>query len=196
MSNTTKIVAALGVVAGLGVAALPMSSYAATVTDSTDVLVTAEIKDVISLSVDTEKLELGTVIPGGDYKSGDVTATVSMNSDVKTYNLMIQGTNGDTAMSQVDAGGVKLPGAKTIATGTTLSGATSAWAYHTTSGTWTEIPATATSVFGAAHTLATDVTEEATVLSFGVYAANGQEAGTYQGSVTLTATADTTQAGD
>ncbi len=49
MSKSTKIIAALGVVAGLGVAALPLSSYAATT--SGNVLVQAQITDSIAMRI-------------------------------------------------------------------------------------------------------------------------------------------------
>jgi len=49
MTKTTKIIAALGVVAGLGVAALPLSSYAATV--SGNVNVSAQVTDSIAMRI-------------------------------------------------------------------------------------------------------------------------------------------------
>ena len=49
MSKSTKIIAALGVVAGLGVAALPMASFAAEVADPVDVLV--EVEPAIAMTI-------------------------------------------------------------------------------------------------------------------------------------------------
>lgn len=53
MSKSTKIIAALGVVAGLGVAALPMASYAATAgqTISGNVAVGASVNDAIAMTI-------------------------------------------------------------------------------------------------------------------------------------------------
>ena len=50
MSKSTKIIAALGVVAGLGVAALPMASFAAEVDDPVDVLV--EVEPAIAMTIE------------------------------------------------------------------------------------------------------------------------------------------------
>lgn len=49
MSKTTKVIAALGVVAGLGVAALPAFTYAAQVSGNADVIV--EVGDAIAMSI-------------------------------------------------------------------------------------------------------------------------------------------------
>ena len=56
MSKVTKTIAALGVVAGLGVAALPLASYAA---DTQNIAVEAKIGETLSVGTPTAaKVEL------------------------------------------------------------------------------------------------------------------------------------------
>lgn len=63
MSKTTKIIAALGVVAGLGVAALPAFTYAETVSGNADVYV--ELESAIAM----------TIVGNNDDTDGDGTAS-------------------------------------------------------------------------------------------------------------------------
>ena len=55
MTKTTKIIAALGVVAGIGVAALPISSFAAS---TQDVTVRVTIGSSIAVGVDQDTTEV------------------------------------------------------------------------------------------------------------------------------------------
>jgi len=185
MRKTTAALAALGVVAGLGAAALPMSSYAVTTatTDSADVTIRATINSAISLALDQTEVDLGTIIVNGAPATGSVKATVTTTSS-NGYNLTIMGKGGDTDMHTVDATGAQ-DGKGTISTGTTLSGSTSAWAFRGgNKTTWTQIPTTATEIKRTTGTLAGP---EETEITFGVYAGGTQVDGVYEGNVTLTA---------
>lgn len=107
MSKTTKALAALGVVAGLGIAALPISASALTIHDGTGtdtatdkydgtkdgnvsdtVLVRTEIKDTLTLTV--------TGSNDADITSDDTAAGVS--------HLVLLGTNGELMNGQNGSG--------------------------------------------------------------------------------------------
>ncbi len=182
MSKLTKTIAALSVVAGLGVAALPLSSYAA------DVDVYATVKDSLSVSTTNAVVRIADVVPGGAIATGSTTINVS-GSSVSGYKLQIQGKDGNTDLTEwneaLDAPAVN---PAKIATGD-LNGATSAWGYRIGEGTaWAQIPTTATDIAGA--TSAAAPKPDSFDITFGVKAAGGQKAATYKGGVTITAVAN------
>ncbi len=78
----TKVIAVLGVVAGLGVAALPIGSYAA-VTDTTDVTVEVEIEETIG-SVAPSCLDdvSGSRHPAGELAESDCPISGSANTGI------------------------------------------------------------------------------------------------------------------
>ena len=105
MSKSTKIIAALGVVAGLGVAALPLSSYATDGTVSGNVTISATITDSIAMRIKSnsdsgnENAESGYGVvqynPGSMQNSGDPTATtgpslasVSLAANTYSYDTL------------------------------------------------------------------------------------------------------------
>lgn len=102
MSNMTKMIAVLGVVAGLGVAALPLSSYAADVTvddpekiehtDGTDaeqaVGINLTIEKLLSIDADADNVNLNS---GNSYTGKALKVNVITNNS-KGYKLNIAGT--------------------------------------------------------------------------------------------------------
>lgn len=85
MSKTTKIIAALGVVAGLGVAALPAFTYAAeTVTGDVDVLVEVEPAIAMTISGNNDSDE---IIPG-DYNATDAFNPAGIASTTEPANTL------------------------------------------------------------------------------------------------------------
>ena len=78
MSKTTKIIAALGVVAGLGVAALPAFTYA-TATISEDVDLVVEVPSAIAIEI------------SGNNDSGDYNAVAGVNPS----NAQLKNTDGN-----------------------------------------------------------------------------------------------------
>lgn len=178
MSNITKAIAVLGVVAGLGVAALPLSSYA----DAT-VPVTAQIDSSMSISTSADEVDFGQIIAGGAVKTQDLDVTVSTTST--SYNLNIKDSDANTALVSVDATGSAITGedAATIKAGAPAQG-TSAWGYKIgETGAWTGVTTSNTSIYkGSAAGTAT------TTVTFGVSAIAGQKDGTYKGGVIFTAT--------
>lgn len=92
MSNITKAVAALSVVAGLGVAALPLSSFAAT----SQVDITAIVDNTIGISVSAPEVEM-TVAPNGPVSTKTVDVTVTTNN-TRGYTLNIKDSDNETAL--------------------------------------------------------------------------------------------------
>jgi len=210
MTNLTKAIAVLGVVAGLGVAALPLSSYAVTVHDGpvpdgvtpaegesydgtkdgkveTNVGVTLKIEDELTITSDkdtTTKVNLS-----GDGHTGTVTLKIVTNNQ-KGYNLGIKGSAATNTTSLTNATGDQI----TATTGTfespaALSTTASEWGYRIDSfaanayagvGTDNQVIKTTAAPTGADG--------DETVVTFGASIKDGQPAGTYDGQVTFTAT--------
>ena len=171
MSKVTKTIAALGVVAGLGVAALPLASYAA---NPTRVNLTANLDDSLSLSV--TETELAFELDNGGAVVKDETAATVITNSGKGYNLNIKAGSGGTALTSGDY---------TIPAGEAAQG-TSAWGYNTDGGTaYTAVTASDVSI--AESSTPTPVAGTTTNITIGVSADATQEAGTYTGSFVLTA---------
>lgn len=136
MSKTTNLLVALGVVAGLGVAALPLSSYAVTGTETTpdsydtdnnddtvDRLgVQVEIKDYISIEApitDTESgdnfVKIAGVINNGDIQSESTDVNVKTNASAGyTVSITAAGYGDDkTALVAFEADGTTQDAANT-----------------------------------------------------------------------------------
>lgn len=171
MSKVTKTIAALGVVAGLGVAALPLASYAV---NPTTVNLTASLQDSLSLSVTETELAFA-LDNGGAVVTDETAATVTTNNG-KGYDLNIKAGSGGTALTSGDY---------TIPAGPAAQG-TSAWGYNTDGGTdYTAVTASDVSI--ASSTAPTPTAGTTTNITIGVSADATQEAGTYKGSFVLTA---------
>ena len=180
MSKMTKTIAALGVVAGLGVAALPLSSYAAD-ESSKNVIVTANVSDTISLTTSEAKVDLGDIVIDGQPGKGSVDAIVSGNSGA--YHLTIQ-ASGDGSMVHMDNGVAAAGGAKIE--GGTLTGTTSSWGYSLDNANFQAVPGSDKT----ADTITPKAGKDTTTIYFGAVAKGNQAAGVYQNTVTLTAVSD------
>lgn len=207
MSKMSKAIAVLGVVAGLGVAAMPLSTYAApgdanTYSQSTNAQVQVEVEGAISIATDLangEVVDLKKIMPGGvteEMKDADaLKVTVSSNSDGARFNLYINGleNNGTKAImkgantgSAIEAG---VPAANTSAWG---------YAYSATpftgeaKQTYAAIPMTAEKVNGETRLETTGSSDgvKATndsYFKFQASASNTQLADVYTGTVVFTA---------
>lgn len=176
MSKITKTIAALGVVAGLGVAALPLASYAA---DNQNIAVQATIGS--TLSVDTPTVATVELAPtnGAAAKEGSSSVTVNTNN-LNGFTLNIKDSDSETGLTGTSG---------TIAAGTTLDGTVSAWAYK--GGDTAEYAAITTSNVPLKETDApTTAAGETVEITFAVAADEDQAAGTYTGGVTVTAVAN------
>ena len=173
MSKITKTIAALGVVAGLGVAALPLASYAA---DTQNIAVEAEIGATIS--VETPSAATVEIAPtnGAAATEGSSSVTVKTNN-LNGFKLNIKDSDSETGLT--GTGG-------TIAAGTTLDGSVSAWAYK--GGDVADYTAITTADVALKTTSApTAAAGETVEITFAVAADANQTSGTYTGGVTVTA---------
>lgn len=199
MRKMTAAMAALGVVAGLGAAALPLSSYASEAT----VPVTAIIDDTISINVTdaasgdalgADGVLIEHVVPGQAPKTKNVAITVSGDAEA-TYTLTIEDRMVDTALI-----GTK-NSANRISTGTDLTAGAenSAWGYNKVSSvsatptSWLAVPprGSAASLLTSGSTGTIPAAGKATTyVAFGVYAKTGQAADRYTSDVIFTAAAN------
>lgn len=195
MSKMTKTIAALGVVAGLGVAALPLSSYAAT----QQVDVSANVLGSIAVSTDVDgesgakgTLELGDVTPGSSVVMKDLAVTVSTNSTAG-YTLTLRDTATDASLINTADSTQK------IAADTTVQKGQTAWAVRGAAdgssalndSDWVAVPASNATALTIKNKAAGALTDgaETTSVTFGVSVAEGAvTAGTYTSTVIFTAT--------
>lgn len=190
MSNITKAIAALGVVAGLGVAALPLSSYAA---ETGPVKVTATVDNTISVTANDTEVNLGTVMPNGPVSSASTSVTVATTNETG-YTLVVKDSDENIGLYKTNAdGSLNMTAGQFIEAGAPAKGST-AWGVRADatkafqgvtaySGAGIELKKTTTSATTAGDT--TDV-------EFGVSVATGFTNGTYEGAVVFVATANPT----
>ena len=175
MSKITKTIAALGVVAGLGVAALPLASYADT---KQTITVNAQLDQTLSVGTPTQATVTIPVTNNAEVAQGSTSVTVTTNND-GGYTLNIKDADGTTTLADGD---------NNIPAGKPTQGV-SAWAYKGgDTADWTKI--TESDVALKTTDAPTSNTGEAVEISFGVTAAANQAAGTYTGAVTVTAVAN------
>ncbi len=204
MSKMSKAIAVLGVVAGLGVAALPLSSYAADepYSQSTSADVQVGVSGAISIEVDNgatdadaakNLVDLGQIKLNGDIVSKGLKVTVKTNAGVQSdvaYSLTMTTESANNAL--MNENGIELPAgvpqqgtsAWGYAVGTSLTDATTdltGWAAVPGKGsTPAELKANG-NVPSATHS-------EDTFVHFGATASTGQKEGIYKGTVVFTAT--------
>ena len=191
MSKSTKFIAAFGIVAGLGIAALPIASASA---DTSDVEVSVSVDSAISLAM-SGTTSISALAPNAaDLTTMSSTATVSTN-DLDGYTLTV--IDKDTVTALTNANSDTIP----AATATPTAG-TAGWGVQTSEAytgmdtglntAWTAMPAST----GTALTLKNTGTQTAatsadtTVLKYGVATAAAQPTGTYTDTIVFTATAN------
>lgn len=179
MSKMTKTIAALGVVAGLGVAAMPLSSYALENTETVNL--TVEVGESIEISADSTDVDLGTATSSA-MATGGTTITVHTNNE-KGYTATIK-ANGSRLLGTADnSNAIPTSGSSVVP-----ADGTSAWGYKI--GSITDYVAASTTAQEFADTSAVSAQAgDKYDLGFAVSVAPNQAADTYAGSVTLTATA-------
>ncbi len=206
MSKMTTAIAALGVVAGLGVAAMPLATYADTTRDVPLKLTVEETIEISTSSDDDPFTKVNDVVLSTDNKGDNADyASKGFEVFVKTnasngYTISAKSTTpGETALKTTD--GNKIPASNALAAGT------SAWAYKVTPGTqgdgatapgetnmsaWTAITDTDAVIYTATQKkggISTANKGLGTGVTFGASISNSQAAGDYTGSVTFTAAA-------
>lgn len=204
MSKTTNALIALGVVAGLGAAALPLSSYAAPtpiegtgnpITSTGNVPVQLKIDETLSMFITNEAGDADFTSPVAltstdkeNYTSTPIAIKVNAGNK-EGYHLTMHGSAGKgTATALTNENGTE------IATGDLTSTTASEWGYKVLKGTTgATIDAAWNAVQAEADAATIDSLNKAgvqtTQVTFGAHVIAGQEAGTYDGQVTFTATA-------
>lgn len=182
MSKSTKVIAALGVVAGLGVAALPAFTYAATADAEVEVTVTSSISIAVEGTDSTaSKVSMAPneLKEGGEFKS---TIKVTTNN-VAGYDATVKAkAEKDVNLTSSDSNTIP-------AASGTLTAGTAGWGYRVgTSGDWVAVTTTEANIKNAG-TNANGYTNDATVVEYGVATASAQPTGTYSATLTYTATA-------
>lgn len=180
MSKMVKTIATLGVVAGLGISAMPLSAYA--LEDSETVNLNVQVGEMIEIAAEKTNIDLGEV-------SNTQNATGSTKIKVRT-NV----TNGYTATIRATDASLKTADTVNSIPGIKPQTGVSGWGYKI--GSITDIMAATTGDTQFANV--TSITPPTTGstngdeydLGFEVSVAPNQPAGTYSGSVILTATAN------
>ena len=191
MSKTTNALIALGVVAGLGAAALPLSSYAADDTPKA-VGVTLTIDDELTIEADN-KVDLS-----ADEHTGAVKVTVVSNN-TKGYNLALKGSAA-TNPTSLTSGEDQIVATKgTFAAPAAFGTDASEWGYSVansnvnnttdltkfTGTVYAGVPATDQIIVNANKP--TVSAGDITTITFAANLVDCQAAGTYEGEVTFTA---------
>ncbi len=212
MSKSTKVIAALGVVAGLGVAALPAFTYA-----------TSTVAGQVTLSVDVSEAIAMTILGNGDggtagvdvytptgadvidgHNIGTLYDSSSLQTSSSTVSLLPNAADTTTATSAVTvytnaAGGYTLTvkdadattalsdgAGHTIPAGATITAGTAAWGYKGGSVTnFAAISATEATVYSQNAPTSGGQT---TNMTYGVSTASDQATGTYTDTIIYTAT--------
>lgn len=204
MSKTTSALVALGVVAGLGAAALPLSSYAAPtpingsgtpLSAPKDVPVQLTIEETLSMYVTNEAGD-------ADFTSPVTLSTTDKENYVSTpiaikveagnkdgYKLTMHGSGSGTDKTSLYNGN-----SAEIVTGDLTSTTASQWGYKVLKGaTGSTLDSAWNSVAAEASAPTIDSLNKSgvqtTKVTFGAHIVKGQESGTYNGQVTFTATA-------
>lgn len=175
MTKSTKIIAAIGVIAGLGVAALPVGAFAVS---TQDVTVKVNIDSSISLGVDQNTTQVTMAPNQADSSSLKTKLTVSTNN-AAGYKLEVKDKDADTSLKS---------GTNTIPAAAAVSAGTAAWNVKGGDKVFQS---------GAAITAADQLVTESsapaasaqTDMTYGVSTSSNQASGTYQDVITYTATA-------
>ena len=171
MKTPTKILITTGILAGIGVSGVSLTSYAANDSANTAVTVNLTVSDSIAISSNTNTINLGTIATNATTTSGKSAVLTVNSNNLSGYTVSAAGTS--------LAGGT---GTTAIPYGSVTSG-TSAWGMSKTTD----------SGYGAITDIATTSAKSATsgdtyTIYFGASTSATQETGTYSGTATFTAT--------
>ena len=192
MSKMTKTIAALGIVAGLGVAALPLSSYA--VTDTANVTAQAIVGDSISITADAadDTVTISDVTANQAVKEGSTVLTVTTNN-ASGYNVTIKDTDDVTHLTTDGSDETNgIPASATLTQnnkgwGFKSSSATTGVTVSTAQQNWRAVTSDTQTIASRASGASAEGGDKIT-LTFGVVVDATVPAGTYEDEVVLTAT--------
>lgn len=183
MSKITSAMAVLGVVAGLGVAALPLSSYAQ---ETSPVTVKVEVNNNLAIASNTPEVDFGTLNATSEVQTAS--AVISVSGTVK-YKLSVKDTDGDPNMNLLKADKT-FDTTNNIPASASLAKGTSAWGIKGGNLTaWTALPGTGELEIatGDLTTLTAPQTSIDTTVDFGISIGTGLTNGVYQNDVIFTA---------
>lgn len=193
MSKITSAIAALGVVAGLGVAALPLSTYAVDPASEGPVTVKVTVNNDLALASDTSEVDFQELNSGSGVVVKNAAAKLTVSGTVK-YKLSVHDTDATTALTLLNADGT--PDTTTnagIPNTATLADNVSGWGLRKNGGAWIELDGT-TPVELDKGDLTTTGSKGApidTEVDFGISIGSNLTNGTYQDQIMFTALEDT-----
>ena len=196
MSKSTKVIAALGVAAGLGVASLPAATFAATA-QSRQVQIQANVSESHTISVDDATKSTTNLNPGATDATLSSTITIDSNNP-KGYSLTVAASGNENHVTDLWNSGASSAIAAFSSEQTTLSNETPGWggklasAYTGASGLtatgYNGFTTTGSQVVYSSNALASDIENEY-VVNYGIALAPNQATGQYSGAVTYTLSA-------
>ena len=180
MSKINRIVATLGIAAALGIASMPIATYAAA-TDSKNVTVKVNVASVIALSADSTSTEI-TMNPNNVNTTGLKTKLTVATNNKNGYKLTVKDVDSTTAMTSADT-------TETIpATAGVLTAGTAGW--NISGGDLNKVTVTtADQVVKTNPNTAHVGIQEDIDMVYGVATSAAQAQGTYQDVIIYTATA-------
>lgn len=189
MSKMVKTIAALSVVAGLGVAALPLSSYA--INDVESVTAQAIVGDSIAITVADSTVTMNNVLANQDNPTEGSTNITVQTNNAAGYSVNIKDADTELALKTTDGSGT----ASGIPAGIPQKGK-NAWGFKVSSSAegvtvdsdvqdYVKIKTSNTEIATKSSPSAT--AGDTINLTFGVTVDTSIAAGTYQDIVTLTA---------
>lgn len=197
--KSAKIIATLGVAAGLGVALLPLATYAVDPSDATEgTVVKVKVSDSIAVEVTAENYTDSTnaiVVAQGEENVNGLIHTVNVKGNTRNdYNLYVSGKDGKTDLQHKQVTGAKIPTLSADAENLTAG----SWGYQysgidneTYNGTWKKVQGSvgAAAAIHTAGSARTGNYDENYKVKYGVKAAPNQLSGEYEATVVYTATA-------
>jgi len=204
MINSKKVIAGLGVVAGLGVAMLPLASYAAEA-KSGEQVVRAQIDEVFTMtvtsSVDIKSNNTTAVTLNKNSINNELIHTIEVAGNIYGgYDLTMSSSTAETSLLYVKDSSKEFGTAARydsdtkIETKTGVAVGTSAWAYKkkvnggSYDSTYNTIKAVSSPDALYTNTNAAGSFDDTVLVQFGISTAEAQAAGSYEGQVIYKAT--------
>ena len=180
MSKINRIVATLGIATALGIAAMPIATYAAA-TDTKNITVKVNVASVIALSADSLSTEV-TMNPNNVNTTGLKTKLTVATNNKNGYKLTVKDVDSTTAMTSNDT-------IETIpALAGNLTAGTAGWNLSGGDLNKVAIAATDQTVKTNPNTAHVGIQEDID-MTYGVATSAAQAQGTYQDVIIYTATA-------
>ena len=176
MIKTKKIIATLGVVAGLGMAAAPLAANALA---GVDAVVTVTVGSQLSLTIDSATVNIPMDVNDVDTS---VSSKLTVSTNTAGYNITVKDVNGDGSLVHTVTNSFKIA---PITDGTAPQAGDGKWGLKV-GDNWYGVSNTAKNIKNAS---AGAVTNEVTNVTYGVGTAASQAAGDYTATIHYEVTA-------